>query len=266
MLQRIIIQKDKEIAELRKQLLSFTNSQTATRGYNEERMLCRDLNTNAALREKVSKFIGVNYDNCIQFKGYTKCDIRSFDNTIKAQVKKYKSGQFQQIDRHWISDIPCLEPVAGPLKSLCEYPLLSNGTHVDKSHGVKRLLVEEYTQEELDEIISTLNNQKDDVLKFALLGTDSEQQPTYLFAIEYINNMRSKIVLFNMQDILQYLSTLNFKIMKKGTVIALGDEHVLSLQRKGGDGGKKSSNQLQMKIIVSKLLDKVVNMEFILAQ
>ena len=42
MLQRIIIQKDKEIAELRKQLLSFTNSQTATRGYNEERMLCRN--------------------------------------------------------------------------------------------------------------------------------------------------------------------------------------------------------------------------------
>ena len=262
-LNRIIMKKDKEIAELRKQLLSFTNSQTASKGYNEERMLCCDLNINTELREKVSTFIGSYYDNCVQQRGSTKCDIRSFDNTIKAQVKKYKKGQFQQLDRHWISDIPCLEPVAGHLKSLCEYPFLSNGTHIDKSQEIKRLLVSDYTQEELDEFLSTLNSKKEDVLRFALLGEGNEQ-PIHLFGVEYIDNVRSKIVLFNITDVIQYLSTLNFKIMKKGTVITLGDEHVISLQRKGGDGGKKSSNQLQTKIIVSKLLDKVVNMEFIL--
>lgn len=266
MLQRIIIQKDKEIAELRKQLLSFTNSQTATKGYNEERIVCRDLNMNTELREKVSGFIGANYDNFVQIKGNTKCDIRSFDNTRKAQVKKYKKGQFQQIDRHWISDIPCLEPIAPMLKSLCEYPLLSNGTHVDKTQSISPLLTSEYTQLELDAFLQELNNAKEKLLKFALLGTDAEQQPNYLFGVEYIKNKRSKLILLKMTDILQYLSVLDFEIMKKGTVIALGDDRILSLQRKGGDGGKKNSNQLQIKIIISKLVDKVANMEFILTQ
>ena len=41
-------------------------------------------------------------------------------------------------------------------------------------------------------------------------------------------------------------------------------DSILSLQRKGGDGGKKSSNQLQTKIIVSKLLNKVHNLEYFL--
>ena len=58
------------------------------------------------------------------------------------------------------------------------------------------------------------------------------------------------------QDIIDYLETLDFKISKRKTVVTLGDDSILSIQRKGGDGGKKGSNQLQVKLIVSKLLDK----------
>ena len=53
------------------------------------------------------------------------------------------------------------------------------------------------------------------------------------------------------------LILLDFKISNKETVIKLGDDSILSLQRKGGDSGKKSSNQLQIKIIVSKIIHKV---------
>ena len=64
------------------------------------------------------------------------------------------------------------------------------------------------------------------------------------------------------QDIIDYLETLDFKISKRKTVVTLGDDSILSMQRKGGDGGKKGSNQLQVKLIVSKLLDKIQNLQY----
>lgn len=49
---------------------------------------------------------------------------------------------------------------------------------------------------------------------------------------------------------------MNFKISPKKTRIILGNEKykdIISLQRKGGDTGKKTSNQLQFKITISNL-------------
>jgi len=45
-------------------------------------------------------------------------------------------------------------------------------------------------------------------------------------------------------------------------VILLGDNNIISLQRKGGDSGRKSSNQLQIKLILSNLIDKVPILEY----
>ena len=58
-----------------------------------------------------------------------------------------------------------------------------------------------------------------------------------------------------MTDILNYLETLDFNIKKSQTVIQLGDDNCISLQRKGGESGGKSGNNLAIKIIVSKLID-----------
>jgi len=55
---------------------------------------------------------------------------------------------------------------------------------------------------------------------------------------------------------------LKFKISPRKTVIYLGDKGTISLQRKGGDGGKKGSNQLQIKLILSNLIDKVENLQY----
>ena len=108
-----------------------------------------------------------------------------------------------------------------------------------------------------------LNYNKRKILNYAFLGNNTQMQPVFLFGSEYINNKRVKIVLFKIKNIIDYLETLNFTISKKKTVIILGNESILSLQRKGGDLGKKSSNQLQIKIIISKLIDKVENLEYI---
>jgi len=259
--------KENEIEINKKKLLSYINSETAKNGYNEEKLVCIDL-MNKEIKNNFYPMLRDDYDECSKIIGNYKYDIKSNNNKLKAQVKKYKKGQFQQLDRHWtnnlIKHIPELEGASIMLKDLYEVPLLSNGTHIDKTIQVKKLCSSNYSQEKLDNLLMLLNKNKQEILEYAFMGTNVKMQPEYLFGVEYIDNKRTKIILFKIKDIIDYLATLDFKISSKKTVIKLGNDSILTIQRKGGDGGKKCSNQLQFKIIVSKIIDKVNNLQHIL--
>ena len=264
-LKLLLKEKEKEIEDNKVKLLSYTNSQTAKNGYKEEELVCKDLN-NKLIKEAFTPMLGDNYNECNRITGNHKCDIQSDNKILKGQVKKYKKGQFQQLDRHWIPDlidnIPELNEVSQILKDLFEYPLLPNGTHVDKSKHIKKLCTSNYSQEKLDNLLDLLNKFKRQILEYAFYGVNSEIQPEYLFGVEYENTKRNKIVVFKIEDVIKYLEKLNFKISPRKTVILLGDKSTISLQRKGGDTGKKSSNQLQIKLILSNLIDKVPMLEY----
>lgn len=254
--------------DIKKKLLSQTNSNTALNGYKEEEIICNDLNKDKNLKKLFIKFSGNNYDYFTRVCGTYKCDIQTNDKTIMAQVKKYKNKQFQQLDRHWIDDlikyIPELKNTAYILKNLCEYPLLNNSIYIDKSKYIKKLCILNYTQSTLDKFIDNLNKYKIKFLHYVFYGINQEIRPEYLFGVEYSNNKRTKIIIFKIIDIINYLGKLNFAITKRKTVIVLGVDSIISLRRKRGDKGKKSSNQLQTKIIISKLIPNVNHEQYIL--
>lgn len=251
--------------ENKKKSLSSINSQTAKNGYKEEELVCKDLNIKL-IKEEFRPMLGNNYNKCNRIKGNHKCDIQSDNKILRGQVKKYKKGQFQQLDRHWtsslIKNIPELNEASQILKNLFEYPLLPNGTHVDKSKNIKNLCNSNYSQEILDNLLDLLNKCKKQILEYAFYGSNLEMKPEYLFGVEYENDKRNKIVVFKIEDVIKYLEKLNFKISPRKTVILLGDNSTISLQRKGGDSGKKSSNQLQIKLILSNLIGKVSTLEY----
>jgi len=256
---------EKKIEYIKVNSLSYTNSQTAKNGYKEEELICKDLNSEL-IKDAFISVLGNNYNECNRIQGNHKCDIQSDNNILRGQVKKYKKGQFQQLDRHWISslieNIPELCKVSQILKDLFEYPLLPNGTHVDKSKNIKKLCNSNYSQEILDNFLNVLNKCKKQILEYAFYGCNVEIKPEYLFGVEYENAKRNKIVVFKIEDVIKYLEKLNFKISPRKTVILLGDNGTISLQRKGGDSCKKSSNQLQIKIILSDLIDTVPMLEY----
>ena len=250
--------KEREIVDYKTKLLSYNNSQTAKNGYKEEELVCKDLN-NELIKEEFVPILGNNYNECNRITGNHKCDILSNNKILKAQVKKYKKSQFQQLDKHWtsslIENIPELNEVAHILKDLFEYPLLPNKTHVDKSKNIKIL-------DNLLNLLNLLNKCKKQILKYAFYGSNLEKQPEYLFGVEYINTKRNKIVVFKIENIIKYLEKLNFKISPRKTCILLGNNSTISLQRKGVDAGKKSSNQLQIKFILSNIINKVHMLEY----
>ena len=228
-------------------------------------MVCNDLN-NESIKKVFEPILGNDYNECITVSGNYKSDIQSENKKLRGQVKKYKKGQFQQLDRHWMSNIieniPELNEASEILKNLFEFPLLPNGTHVDKSKKIKKLCNSNYSQETLNNLLNLLNSNKKKILEYAFYGSNLELQPEYLFGIEYENNKRNKIIVFKIEDIIKYLETFNFKISPKKTCILLGENGTLSLQRKGGDAGRKSSNQLQIKLILSNLINNVPLLEY----
>jgi hypothetical protein len=246
--------------------LSVTNSNTAKNGYAEEEHVCVDFNTNHDMREWFKILIPVTYDDCFRTKGNSKVDISSKNGELTAQVKKYKQGQFQQLDRHWVDDfikcVPSLEKIQPILKNWCEYKLLENGSHVDKTSPIIKLCTSNYGNETLSEFIETLNINRRKILEYAFYGTNENCRPKYLIGLEYVNSSRNKMVVFRIQDIIMYLDTQIFRIKNSKSVIALGNNDAITLQRKGGDNGAKSSNQLQFKIIISALF----NVEHVLFQ
>lgn len=260
--------KNKELDKVNniEKLSLYKNSNTAITGYKEEELVCNDLNTNIHLRQLIIEISGTTYESFLRINNNSKCDIQSTNKLINIQVKKYKQNRFQHLDRHWVDDliknIPELKQIDYILKKLCEKPLLNNGMYVDTSHSIIKLCSSNYSQSILDNFINELNENKQKILNFAFLGTNKDIQPEYIIGSEYVNNKRIKLIIFKIKDILIYLETLNFKITKSKTVIQLGDDSIISLQRKGGDNNKKSGNQLQFKIIISKLQDKVTYKEY----
>ena len=263
---KVLLQsKEKQIEDLKDKKLSYINSQTAKNGYNEEQLVCNDLN-NEKIKNVFEPILGKDYNKCSKVIGNYKSDIQSENKKLRGQVKKYKKNQFQQLDRHWtsniIENIRELNEVSDILKNLFEYALLPNGTHVDKSKNIKILCNSNYSQDTLDNLLNLLNKNKKSILEYAFYGSNLEIQPEYLFGVEYENSKRNKIVVFKIEDIIKYLETLNFKISPKKTCILLGNNRTISLQRKGGDAGRKSSNHLAIKLILSNLIDNVPMLEY----
>lgn len=194
---------------------SSVNLNTAKGGYNEERWVANFLQDN----------VYVNQDR------KSKVDIKNDEWNF--QVKKSKKGQFQQVSRgtvdNLISDLPELESIKDLLKERCEYK-----------------------NEFKPELLESLNSHKRKIIEHALLGHG--EKPDILCVTEWgkRNNKREKITFFMMDDVIESLMQYDFKLRKSKTVIELGPS--FTFQRKGGDSGRQSANDIQFKIVPS-LLD-----------
>jgi hypothetical protein len=190
------------------------NLNTAKGGYNEERWVANFLQDN----------VYVNQDR------KSKVDIKNGEWNF--QVKKSKKGQFQQVSRgtvdNLINDLPELEPIKDLLKERCEYK-----------------------KEFKPELLESLNSHKRKIIEHALLGHG--ERPDILCVTEWgkNNNKREKITFFMMDEVIESLMQYDFKLRKSKTVIELGPS--FTFQRKGGDGGRQSANDIQFKIVPSLL-------------
>ncbi len=248
---------NKQKKNLQHKTLSVINSETAKNGYKEEQLICNDLK-NPEIKKALYDIINQEFNSCQTVGGTHKTDIQSDNKLLKIQCKKGKKGQFQQLFRKrldgFMQKFPQINDCTDILTDVFEYPLTPCGKYVDKSIPLKKLDCQHYKETELKHLLESFNNNIEEILKFVLLGEDEDMKPNILIYSEYEDKIRKRIIAFKYTDIIQHLKTLKFHISPRKTGLRLKPK-VLSIQRKGGDGGKKGSNQIQFKIIPSILID-----------
>ena len=229
-------------------------SRTAKGGFNEEDFLVKKLNEDDNLRNRLSEFIDKNLNNdAKKIKGNYKSDIQI--SNINIQHKKTKLGQFGQLDRHYLDDlikhIPELKTSETILRNLFELPIDEKTKLCDKTKNVKKLDNSNYSKDELDNLLNNIEDNKRKIIEYAFYGTKNAYIPELFSLSIFLNNERKKLIFFKLENIIDYLMKFKPQISKNKTVINISDG--LTIQRKGGDNGKKEANNFQIKFIPTKL-------------
>jgi hypothetical protein len=236
-----------------------TGSQIAKNGFIEQEFIRDLLNGNKNILDKIKEKLGVKLKPNLQVvPGTSKSDIKC--GKINIQVKKTKQGQFGQVDRHWVDHLTAnvseIKSIEKMLKELCELPTNKeekNGHLMcNKKEKVKKLNTNFYNQEDIDNFLKVLNENKKKIVKYAFYGINPEDAPKLFIVSKFSNKTkRENITIYKTRDIINEICNNEVKIRPSGTVFEIGN--CFTFQRKGGDGGKVSGNQFQFKFVPTKL-------------
>ncbi|WRG10793.1 type II restriction endonuclease [Helicobacter pylori] len=123
-------------------------------------------------------------------------------------------------------------------------------TRQDIKYPNKRMLINEFSHKEQQELLAWLNDNKMLIVSDILKGR-GEFSAEWVLVIQAIN-FDIKWALKNINVVMQhYFDDGSVEISKKGS-LKIGR---ITIQRKGGDNGRESANMLQFKIDPTELLD-----------
>ncbi|MFP6104125.1 type II restriction endonuclease [Helicobacter pylori] len=123
-------------------------------------------------------------------------------------------------------------------------------TRQDIKYPNKRMLINEFSHKEQQELLAWLNDNKMLIVSDILKGR-GEFSTEWVLVIQAIN-FDIKWALKNINVVMQhYFDDGSVEISKKGS-LKIGR---ITIQRKGGDNGRESANMLQFKIDPTELLD-----------
>jgi hypothetical protein len=220
-------------------------------GLRREKEICDLFNTNLVMRDVLRKKVFLNKIGKFGVVKGSKSDISdTFFNTC--QSKKSTVMSFNQLHRCPISSLlkklPQLKCINFMLGALCVKPLTKEGV-VDKNY--KRLPLKSlyYRDKDLQFLLKILKKNKREILEYTFLGKNSKSGPKILVIS---GSTLDRLTFFAVKDIIEVLLAHEFKIRKSGTVIELGPW--FTIQRKGGDKGLKSSNDIAFKLDTKKIM------------
>ena len=97
----------------------------------------------------------------------------------------------------------------------------------------------EFSEEERNGLLNELNSKKREFLNLIFKGEEEKYAPKWM-VISHMNEIK----MVKIDDLIDEYVKQNFELTKKGS-IKLGS---ITIQRKGGDNGRKTAQMLQVKI------------------
>jgi R.HinP1I restriction endonuclease len=187
----------------------------------------------------------------IKITGSFKTDVQVqitiyFKEAIDAQNISIKlvsnpSG-FNQIDKRWVNKYTELWSIPDQVVQVLKYYTGELPPKIIDPRDARRMFLDEFPQEEQESVINFFENNRSLILTDILKGRGQFASEWLLVALNLDNvttwtmlSMNESINIFN-QGSVQITKQGNLKIGK------------VSMQRKGGDGGRPTANMLQFKI------------------
>ncbi len=167
---------------------------------------------------------------------------------LQIKLVSHASG-FNQIDKRWIDKYAEMWEIPNDIIFLLKQYTGENKPKIKSPRDTRRTFADEFSKKNQNKLISWLESKKSLIVNDILKGRGK-------FAAEWILvaqkiDKSSKWVLKPMNYAINYFGNGKVVITKKGT-IRVGE---ITMQRKGGDGGRTTARMLQFKINPAKLFE-----------
>ncbi len=239
-------------------------SQTAKNGFLNEDDIVEKFN-NWNLDEDAQKWLlimeyrlnDIEYVKAIKLSGY-KTDVQ-VQVTIKLkeaidaqnlQVKLVSNPKgFNQIDKRWVDKYIEMWEIPLNISTILKKYTGEIEPNIENPKDNRRMFANEFTQQEQNEIVKWLDENKSLIVSDILKGRGKFSAEWMLVAQKVKEN--SRWILKPMNFCLNHFGNGNVEITKQGN-FKIGR---ITMQRKGGDNGRYTAKMLQFKINPAELFD-----------
>ena len=239
-------------------------SQTARDGFKNEDDIVRKFNTWKEDKEaqewlKIMKYDinEIEYVEAIKLSGY-KTDVQ-VQVTIKLkkaidvenlQVKLVSNPiGFNQIDKKWVDKYQEMWDIPSEVVSILKRFTGEEKPNIESSKDKRRMFAFEFTEFEQNKILSWIEQNKAQIVSDILKGQGKFAAEWMLVAQKV--NTDARWILKPMNFCMNYFGNGTVSITPRGS-FKIGK---ITMQRKGGDGGRNTANILQFKINPAELFD-----------
>lgn len=244
--------------------LVLKGSQTAKNGFNNEKDIADKFNNwktddDAKLWLEIMNYNldEIEYVKAVVLSGY-KADInvaiqiklKDAVDTENIQVKLVSSKKgFNQVDKRWLAHYKELWNMPDNVYKILQYFTGEILPYIPNTKDNRRMFLNEMDRKKQDTIIKWFDHNKTLILSDIIKGRGK-------FSAEWVlvvqkTSSENRWVLKNVNEVLQHYSDGETKISPRGS-INIGR---ITVQRKGGDGGRETANMLQFKLDPTELFN-----------
>ena len=239
-------------------------SQTAKDGFKNEQNICDKFNNWLHDNEAKQWLSIMQYDldkieyvKAVVLHGYksdvnvqVKIKLKSAIDIENIQVKLVSNKRgFNQVDKRWLSHYREMWNIPDNIFKLLQHYTGELKPYKENVRDNRRMFIDEFTAIEQALLLEWITQNKTLILSDIIKGRGQFCAEWVLVAQKLDNNARW--ILVNINQALQHYANGNVKISPKGSIY-IGN---VTMQRKGGDGGRDTANMLQFKLDPTQLFE-----------
>jgi len=213
------------------------------------------------LKEMEYDLSDIEYVEARKVKGSFKADIqveiritiklKSLTDVQNLQVKLVSNPQgFNQIDKRWVKNYEEMWEIPKNILRILKHFTGEEKPYIDNPKDERRMFAAELTERDQKDLLHFLQDNKTLIISDILKGR-GKFAAEWMLVILKIQDEEIKWALKPINFVLNHFGNGNVEITPRGS-FKIGR---ITMQRKGGDGGRETANMLQFKINPCEILD-----------